>query len=66
MNFLTWLYSHKTKITGGLLVAAGALQANATSIQAVVKPHTYAWFTVGVGVVVAILGFLNGTRKDQP
>lgn len=62
MNFLTWLNGHKTKITGGLLVVAGALQANATSIQAVVKPTTYAWFTVAVGVIVALLGFLNSRR----
>lgn len=62
MNILAWLNSHKTKITGALLVTAGALQANATSIQAVVKPSTYAWFTVGVGVLVALLGFLNSRR----
>jgi hypothetical protein len=62
MSIVRFLYNHKTKITGMLLVACGAVQANATSIQEVVSPHTYAWFTVGIGVLVAVLGFVNSSK----
>ena len=65
MKFLAWLYSHKTKITGGLLVVAGAVQASATTIQPVVSPKAYAMFTVGVGALVALLGFLNSKSNDD-
>jgi len=64
MSILAFLNAHKTKITGALLVVAGALQANASTIQGMVSPKGYAWFTVGVGCLVALLGFLNqGSRS---
>lgn len=65
MNLLTFINSHKTKITGFLLVIAGALQANTTVLQSVMTPAQFAWFTVVVGCVVAGLGFING-NKPQP
>lgn len=57
------LKAHRTKIVGGILVIAGALQANASSIQSVVSPHAFAWFTVGIGCVVGLLGFLNSSKS---
>lgn len=53
---------HKTKLTGMSLVVIGALQTNSTMLQALMTPRQFAWFTVGSGVVVAVLGFLNGRR----
>lgn len=64
-SFLAFLNSHKTKITGFLLVIAGALQANTTVLQGVLTPTQFAWFTVGVGCVVAGLGFINGSNPSQ-
>lgn len=60
MKFLLWLNQHKTKITGFFLVIAGSLQANTTMLQSVMTPAQFAWFTVGVGCLVAALGFING------
>lgn len=65
MKLLAFLNRHKTKVTGFLLVIAGALQANTTVLQGVLTPSQFAWLTVVVGCVVAGLGFLNGS-KSQP
>lgn len=64
MRFLSWLNQHKTKITGFLLVVAGSLQANTTMLQSVLSPAQFAWFTVGVGCLVAALGFVNGKAQQ--
>lgn len=66
MNVMKWINRHKTKITGAVLVAAGAAQANATVLQAAISPKAYAWFTVCIGVLVAVLGFINGSRREPP
>ncbi len=65
MKFLTWLNQHKTKITGAVLVAIGAVQANATMLQPLMSPRAYALSMVVAGVVVAVLGFMN-SRPPQP
>ena len=62
-RFLVYIWLNPTKLTGFLLVVAGALQGNTTVLQTVMTPQGYAWFTVIVGCLVAGLGFLNGTRK---
>ena len=59
---LAMLNRHKTKITGGVLVVLGAVQANATALQAALSPQAYAWTMVGAGCFVALLGFLNGRK----
>lgn len=64
-RFLAYIRQHPTKITGFLLVILGSVQANSLSLQSVLTPAQYAWFTVIVGGIVAGLGFLNGTRKPQ-
>lgn len=63
MKFLTWLNTHKTKITGAILVAVGSVQANATMLQPLMSPRGYAVFTIAAGVLVAVLGFLNSRRE---
>ena len=65
MKFLTWLNQHKTKITGAVLVAIGAVQANAKMLQPLMSPRAYALSMVVAGVVVAVLGFMN-SRPPQP
>jgi hypothetical protein len=62
---LAWLQRNPTKLTGFLLVILGSVQANSVSLQSVLTPAQYAWFTVVVGGIVAGLGFLNGSRKPQ-
>lgn len=61
-----FINSHKTKMTGAALVALGAIQANAGTVQTLVPPRAYAWLTVALGVLVAVLGFINGSQKDEP
>lgn len=65
-KFLRFLNSHKTKITGGLLIAMGSLQANAAMVQTVLNPHQFALFTICAGALVALLGFLNSAPKSSP
>lgn len=64
MKYLSWLGRHKTKITGMFLVIAGSIQANTTVLQSVLTPAQFAWFTVGVGCLVAALGFINGKAQQ--
>ncbi len=62
MNILN---KHKTKITGMLLVLVGSLQASSTSVQALLSPRQYALFTILIGLVVALLGFLNNPSNEE-
>lgn len=57
-----WLYNNKTKITGGLLVVLGSVQANSESLRGVLSQESFAWLTVALGCLVAFLGFLNSHK----
>ena len=57
--------THPTRITGLLLVIFGAAQAAAPQFQVLLSPQQFAMFNIGVGIVVAALGFLNAKRADQ-
>lgn len=59
MTILNTLKTHPTRITGFLMVAIGALQANSNVLQTLLTDKQFAWFTVVAGAVVAGLGFLN-------
>lgn len=61
-----FLNRHKTKLTGLLLVVAGALQANSVALQSLLSAKGYAWFTVAVGLFVAVLGFINQRPEPSP
>ena len=63
-KLISFLNAHKTKIMGGMLVAVGALQTNSSSVAAMMSPKHFAIFTVGVGVVVAVLGFINSSQQS--
>lgn len=63
MNYLS---ANKTKLTGALLVAFGVLQTQSEQIRALLTPNVFAWFTIVVGVVVAVLGFLNSGGSITP
>jgi len=56
---MSLIRNHKTKLTGALLVAIGAFQANSEAFRTLVSPKGFAWITVGLGVLVALLGFIN-------
>ena len=58
-KLLAFINRHKTKLSGLSLVVVGALQTNATALQALLTPRQFAWFTVGAGLFVGVLGFLN-------
>lgn len=64
-KILAFINAHKTKIVGGLIVAIGALQTNQATVQAMMSPKHFAWFTVVAGVVVAVLGFINSSQSAQ-
>lgn len=54
---------HKTKITGLALVLVGSLQASSAAFQTLLTPTQYAMFTIAMGLLVALLGFLNNPEK---
>ena len=63
---IQWINAHKTKLTGVLLIALGAIQSNATYIQAILSPRGYALAMICAGVFVAVLGFLNNPKPGAP
>ena len=67
MNLITrWWKDHKTKTLGALTVAFGAAQTYLPQIQGWFKrPEHYGAVFMGIGVVTALLGFLN-SHKDEP
>lgn len=56
---LKFLNNHKTKIVGFLITLLGAVQASAGQLGAVLSPKAYAWTMIAIGIVVAVLGFIN-------
>jgi len=64
MRFISFLNRHKTKISGGVMVVIGSVQAQAVIIQPFMSPKHFALFTIAAGGFVALLGFLNGQRND--
>lgn len=63
MNYVS---ANKTKITGALLVAFGVLQTQSETIRALLDEASFAWFTIAVGMAVAVLGFLNSGGSITP
>lgn len=66
MTVLHWINSHKTKITGFVIVVLGAVQANAAHLGTVLTPKQYAIAMVCVGVLVSALGFINTALASRP
>lgn len=66
MFIISFLLKHPTKITGALLVGLGAIQANITQLQQILTPKQFAWVTIGLGSLVAILGFINTSKAIEP
>jgi bacteriorhodopsin len=62
---IKWILRNPTKITGAIIVVIGALQTNTTALQALMTPKQFAWFTVGAGAFVALLGFVNTLLSNQ-
>ena len=60
----TWWLHHKTKSLGFLMVVVGAAQSNINQIQQYIPPKDYGFIMVGLGVVVAILGFVNSNQSN--
>jgi len=58
--------NHKTKTLGLLMVAVGAVQSNMGQVQAYLPPRAYGFIIAGLGVLVAILGFLNSHQDRSP
>lgn len=65
MNFLrAWWRNHRTKSLGLLMVAVGAIQSNINQVQQYLPAKDYGFIIAGLGVLVAILGFINS--HDNP
>lgn len=56
---MNYVNANKTKITGALLVLFGVLQTQSETIRGLLDERAFAWFTIAVGCIVAVLGFLN-------
>ncbi len=61
-GILVFLYNNKTKLSGFLLAIVGALQAQSVVLQDWLSPSAFAAFTTFMGVLVSILGFINGKK----
>lgn len=66
MFIIAFLLKHPQKITGALLVGLGAIQANITQLQQILTARQFALATVGLGCLVAVLGFINTTKPNDP
>ncbi len=65
MFIIAFLLKHPQKITGALLVGLGAIQANITMLQQILTPRQFAFTTIAVGCVVAVLGFINTQKPND-
>lgn len=65
MDVMNGVNKNKTKITGALLVAFGVVQTQSETVRELLSPVAFSWFTIGVGVVVAVLGFLNSNGETK-
>jgi hypothetical protein len=65
-GLVNYVSANKTKILGALLVAFGVLQAQSEQIRSLLTPERFAWFTIILGVGVAVLGFLNSGGSVTP
>ncbi len=63
-SIIAFLKKHPQKITGFILSIVGALQAQAATVQGFLSPRHFALFTVAIGILVSVLGFIN-TSRDQ-
>lgn len=59
----TWWHNHKTKSLGLFMVVLGAVQSNIAQIQQYLSPKDYGFILAGLGVLVAVLGFLNSRQS---
>lgn len=66
MNLRLLWKRHKTKSLGGLMVVFGAIQSNITAIQDHISKRAYGFVIIGLGVMVALLGFLNSQHDPDP
>lgn len=64
MNIWQWILTHKTKITGALQIAAGAVLGYSSQLQSLMSPRAFAIWTITLGVWTAVLGFLNSHQGD--
>lgn len=63
---MNYVNANKTKITGALLVLFGVLQTQSETIRGLLDERAFAWFTIAVGCIVAVLGFLNSGGTVAP
>lgn len=62
-EFIDWLNSHKTKLTGAILVTLSYIQTN-PALKDLMSAKAYAWTIFFVGMFVIFLGFLNGSQAN--
>lgn len=67
MKHTVWPFiaNHRTKILGGMQVAAGAAMTYLPNIQTFLKPLHYGLITMGIGVTTSLLGFVNTALQEK-
>lgn len=60
------LAANRTTITGALLVGLGILQGYSDTIRGLLDPTSFTVFSFVVGILIAVLGFLNTSTDPEP
>lgn len=60
-----WLDDHKTKLMGAVVTVLGALMAQKDLLEQLLPPTAFAWFVVGSGVIVTLIGSTNTMRQKM-
>lgn len=60
----TFINRHKTKICGIVLAGLGALQANSQMMQSVLSQKDFAYVSMALGFLVAVIGFINTSQGN--
>jgi hypothetical protein len=64
-DVLVLLWRHKTRVSGFLLTLLGAIQVALPQLQEFMTKRSFAFWTVGVGIWVTVLGVMNSRAQPK-
>lgn len=64
-DVLVLLWRHKTRMSGFLLTLLGAIQVALPQLQEFMTKRSFAFWTVGVGIWVTVLGVMNSRAQPK-